>query len=145
MGTDLSWLLDPNRMLVVYVQPGVSIAANFGGTTFGSQQGSAHPMLGYHSVLNFWGWQVPYAVVAWPGGSNVGGSYDDYTGTLSHEIAETATDPLGNGWYAQVGNLVSEIGDSLEGVLARMADGTAVQEVLDPHGHPIAPPGSRPL
>jgi hypothetical protein len=134
--------LAANHMLVVYVQPGVQVSASFGGVGYSSAPGAAHPMLGYHSTLNFWGWQVPYAVVAWPGGSNIGGGYDAFTAALSHEIAETVTNPFGNGWYTQVGNTLTEIGDTLNGVRARMSNGIVVQALLDPHGNTITPPGS---
>src|SRR5262249_39609976 len=89
---------DPNRLYVVYVEPGVAVKAADGST-------SIRNFLGYHGA--FAGKDasgrpvdVRYAVMPYPGGYNptaasqgFASNFAALTAVSSHEIAESATDP----------------------------------------------------
>ena len=93
------------------------------------QQGeelSCQVFCGYHSFFDYNGVQVKYAVIPYssdcPG---CGGTYERYAGTISHEIVETITDPLGKTLSSSSyrDQCEEEIGDICNGIIG-MATGT---------------------
>lgn len=64
---------------------------------------------GYHFSFKYRGVQVKYAVLPYSSDfPNCGATFEDFSGTLSHEIAETITDPLGSSYRDDCNR---EIGD----------------------------------
>jgi hypothetical protein len=130
---------DARRLYIFFVQPGVVITATFNGTPFSSAVGTprAQQMTGYHDHAPIKGNSVSYAVIAFPGGVNLGPKSpdsavrDELSEITSHEIAE-----------AVVGQ---EIADKFNGVYVRMSNGIAVQTVADKAGKPLNPKGSTPI
>ena len=139
---------DPNRLYVVYVEPGVVVKDG--------NQTSQNSFLGYHGA--FAGTDasgkpvdIRYAVVAYPGSPNPSAgsqgfatSFNQLTDVTSHELAEAAVDPDVNyktlGWYDNQRN--AEIGD-----LTRrntVLNGYLVQDVVNKNDQVIAPAAASP-
>jgi hypothetical protein len=121
---------DPNRLYVVFVQPGVKV---YNGNTLEA---------GYHTYTSN---GVHYAVIAYPGGGNpyvIPGDanvFDNLTGATSHEIAEAVTDPTPfysngawhGGWFDSRYMVNGEVGDLAAGWFSRLG-GYAVQDLINP-------------
>ena len=140
---------DANRLYFVFAEPGVNVTTPFGT--------SAADFYGYHSAfVGPTGVAVNYAVVAYPTAPN--GPYphlspfETLTKISSHELAESVTDPQGNGvgrtaWYDDKwrdpasGMRGGEIGDITEGVIADLG-GYVIQGVAGRHDQPLIPAGS---
>ena len=70
---------------------------------------SCKAFCGYHSHFNYSDMEIKYSVL--PYSSDCSGcalSFEDYGSTVSHEIADTITNPLGSSWMDKCGE---EIGD----------------------------------
>jgi hypothetical protein len=147
---------DPNRLYVVFVEPNVIVSYTFNGQT----KTSTKDFSGYHwgfQLQNAAGQWVPvnYAVIPYPGGTagNLKNAaltdFQSMTETVSHELAEAATDATGpnpgTGWTNKATG--QEIGDIVEFLPDRtvLLNGYAVQKVSDKSGRAIAPIGSTPL
>jgi hypothetical protein len=91
----------PNTLYFVYFPPGVRVVQ--GGSA------SCQAFCGYHNDISG---QIFYAVMPYPGCAGCTGGLsviDALTGTSSHELCESITDPIpGQGWYDDVHG---EIGD----------------------------------
>jgi len=107
----------PNADLVyfVFLPPGTEAAFNNG--TSGTEPNTAH-FIGYHGVHLEPGnsANIYYVVIPYPGGVNqtVGSldSFDQITLAASRELVDTATNPLGNGWFdPTLGSSAGQIGD----------------------------------
>ena len=83
---------NPNTLYFVYLPPGISVVQG------GSR--SCQAFCGYHNDING---QIFYAMMPYPGCNGcLGGMgpFDALTGTSSHELCESITDPIpGQGWY----------------------------------------------
>jgi hypothetical protein len=133
--------LDPNRLYVVFTPPNVTFTASYNGTTLSSHLGGN--LAGWNNAFNFGNALVHYAVIPFPGGTNVSangqGNIDAITESLSHEIAEATTG--------------LQIADAVQTSLprgqlhVRMSNGVAVQVVGRPNNYnvPIPVPGATPL
>jgi hypothetical protein len=139
---------DPNRLYVVYVEPGVAIKDSSGAT-------SINDFLGYHGA--FAGKDagsrpvdIHYVVAPYPGGYNptarsqgFSTNFDALTAVSSHEIAESATDPNVNykaaGWYDDRNN--AEIGDLTEGSVRRL-NGYDVQLLVNKQDQVLSLPAA---
>jgi hypothetical protein len=100
---------DANRIYVVFTAPNVDV-------TDGGQD-SLHNFYGYHDAFtDSAGQRVYYAVIANPVGNgdffNLN-AFQTTTKVVSHELAETATDPDRGGWFDAVTG--DEIGDVCNG------------------------------
>lgn len=138
---------DANRLYVVYVEPGIAVAAD------GAD--SINGFLGYHGA--FAGRDaagrpadIRYVVAPYPGGWNptaaaqgLPSNLAELTAVTSHELAESATDPDVNykqlGWYDDRYN--SEIGDLTEGDF-RVSGGYYVQRLITRNDRILGVPGS---
>jgi hypothetical protein len=106
--------LDLAHVYVLFLPPGVESCAGPGSC-------SASSFCGYHSSYTYAGGTVLYAVVAYPTAStcttgqspNGDPIADGAVDTVSHQISETITDPLGTAWTDTAGN---EIGDECANV-----------------------------
>jgi hypothetical protein len=98
-----------NRVYLVFTAPNVDV-------TDGGQD-SLHNFYGYHDSFTSSGGQtIYYAVIANPVGNGDFFNLTDFqttTKVTSHELAETATDPDGNGWFDSASG--DEIGDVCDG------------------------------
>ena len=93
---------DDSTEYILYIPKGISVSDPTGALF-------CQVFCAYHSHFDYNGLQVKYAVV--PYSSDCQGcaqSYEIFASTISHEIAETITDPLAGSWYDQCGE---EIGD----------------------------------
>ncbi|HZL38422.1 MAG TPA: hypothetical protein VFC78_24120 [Tepidisphaeraceae bacterium] len=111
---------NPNRLYIVYVEPGVKVTyTDSNGILQSSASGG---FAGFHwHFVDSQGDTVYYAVVP----RTVDPTQDSMTITSSHELAEAITDPdNANGWFD--GEL-AEIGDKAEGGYGNI-DGYAVQD-----------------
>lgn len=147
---------NPDRLFVVYVEPGVAISD-------GSMT-SQKSFLGYHGAFNgynSYGQVVTYhyAVMAYPGGYNPTATgqgwksnFDQLTSVTSHEVSEAATDPnrtLGHtGWYdtnygslGEIGDIAMRDGTYVTGFDVSW-DGYAVQKMINRNDQLIVPSGS---
>ena len=93
---------DANTLYFFYLPPGVTVEMD------GSA--SCQAFCGYHDTING---QLFYAVMPYPDCSgciaSLSDPFDALTGTSSHELCESITDPIpGQGWYD---NTNGEIGD----------------------------------
>ena len=140
---------DANRLYIVYVEPGVNITTSFGT--------SAKDFYGYHSAfLGPTGVPVNYAVLPYPTDPN--GPYpglspfETLTKVSAHELAESVTDPQGDGvgqtaWYDNTwrdpssGQRGGEIGDIEDGVILDLG-GYVVQGVAGKHDQLLIPAGA---
>jgi hypothetical protein len=104
---------DPNRIYVIYVGQGTEVTTSFGNSKYG--------FLGYHlwfSGTNAAGkkTELVYAVIPY----KTGGPYMQGTTLVtSHELAEAATDPTGNGFMTYGG----EISDRAHGAAMTLNNG----------------------
>jgi hypothetical protein len=170
-------LLQPagaNNLYVVFLEDNVA---------FNAPAGNSFNNLGYHSSFNasliypwggWYGANIHYAVVAYPGGtvplatgSAPNGNYVDYTNhswlsaqdamtvAASHELAEAVTDPQvwqdssgfhGTGWHdGTSGNsLGQEIGD-ISNAQTVYLNGYAVQREADQNEQAMTPLGAKPV
>jgi hypothetical protein len=100
---------DANRLFMVFTAPNVDVTA--GG------QDSIHNFYAYHDFFTGPGDQsVYYAVVAHPVGNGTFYNlsvFQTLTKTVSHELAETVTDPSASAWYDN--RTGEEIGDFADG------------------------------
>jgi hypothetical protein len=140
---------DANRLYIVYVEPGVNVTTSFGN--------SAADFYGYHSVFRGpTGVPVNYAVLPYPSYPNAPypglAPFETLTKVTSHELAESVTDPQGDGvgataWYDDTwrdpvsGTRGGEIADIADGVIADLG-GYVVQGVAGKHDQALIPPGS---
>jgi hypothetical protein len=140
---------DGNRLYFVYVEPGVNVVTSFGT--------SALSFYGYHSVfVGPTGVPVNYAVVPYPLAPN--GPYpglspfETLTKVSSHELAESVTDPQGDGvgrtaWYDNTwrdpasGMRGGEIADITDGVIVDLG-GYVIQGVAGKHDQRLIPAGA---
>jgi hypothetical protein len=141
---------DPNRVYVLYIEPGVAIKDSDGTTSINS-------FLGYHDQFQGTdpqGNHVPirYAVIAYPGGINgsprgegFNTNFDWLTSVTSHEVTEAATDPDGRtGWFVSGGvHAGEEISDVAAGHNV-LLNGYCVQMAVNKAEHLISPAGSSP-
>jgi hypothetical protein len=101
--------LDLSHLYVLFLPPGVETCSS-------TTSCSASSYCGYHSSYAHAGGTVLYAVVAYPtaGACTTGQSpngdpiADGAIDTLSHQLSEAITNPVGNAWTDSAGN---EIGD----------------------------------
>jgi hypothetical protein len=139
---------DANRLYFVFVEPGVNVTTSFGS--------SATDFYGYHSVfVGPTGVPVNYAVIPYPTAPN--GPYpalspfETITKVSSHELAESVTDPQGDGvgrtaWYDNTwrdpasGMRGGEIADITDGVIVDLG-GYVVQGVAGKHDQVLIPAG----
>jgi hypothetical protein len=142
---------DGNRLYVIFVQPNVAISRN-GGT-------SVSDFRGYHDQVTINGQTVPYAVIAYPGGTvnNLAlswlSAFEQLTLVTSHEFAEGVTDPYYNpsngnplGWndddFAPIGaRRAGEVGDIVKGETVYL-NGYAVQRIADQNDQAMTPAGA---
>ena len=139
---------DPNRLYVVYVEPGVVIKD---GTAT-----SQNSFLGYHAAFagtdaSGKSVDIHYAVIAYPGSPNpsaasqgFASNFNQLTDVTSHELAEAVTDPNVNykalGWYDSQRN--GEIGDLTR--RTTVLNGYLVQDVVNKSDQAIAPAATSP-
>jgi hypothetical protein len=120
---------DPNRLYFLFTPPGVTID---GDPTFA----------GYHtSLVDSQGNQDAFAVVPYPpdGGP---ATFQGVTLTATHELAEAATDPYGDGWYDDGGQ--GEVGDICNGIPTYLNNYTVQQVYSAQDGTCVAPAGATP-
>jgi hypothetical protein len=168
-----SGVADPNRLYVVFVEPGVAVSSG--------DQNSLHDFLGYHgdfayqhAVLGKLSYivtaDIHYAVIPYLGsntvlGQNLSfpwlGTFDGMTEVVSHELAESVTDssagnndPILNantnnkqGWiddqYGQFHQGESEIGDIVSGQTVYLYGQYVVQRIADLNDQAMTPAGAR--
>lgn len=131
--------LSSNRLYVVFVERGVVVNANANVDVGGS---SVDGFVGYHDVFAYRGRSVPYAVIPYqapPNGSDTNFSaFGSATESLSHELAESITDPGirgTTGWYDDANN--GEIADLTDAI--SILDGYVVQNVVDQNDNVLSP------
>jgi hypothetical protein len=147
---------DPIRLYVVFVEPNVAVSYTLNGRT----KTSTKDFSGYHwgfSLPNATGRLVPvnYAVIPYPGGTTGNqkntalSDFQSTTETVSHELAEAATDATGpNPGTGRTDKARGqEIGDIVEILPDRtvLLNGYAVQKVSDKFGRAVTPAGAAPL
>lgn len=141
---------DASRLYVVFVEGGVSLIDGAGDSSDGAQ-GDSGGYFGYHNQFDGGdaygrGVAIHYAVVTYPGAGN---PYDRHlhgaqrvvgtmTSTASHEIAEAATDPDGDGWFDARGNEVGDVADD-----DALLGGYVVQALVNKRERECIPPGAR--
>jgi hypothetical protein len=138
---------DPNRLYIVFVEPGVAVEGPQGQTSDTAFLGYHYDFAGYDA--SGYAHPIRYAVVDYPGAGTGNffvpglGAFDTLTKVASHEIAEAVTDPDANGadgllpgWYDQQ---LGEVGDITNGTVTRFA-GYAVQEISDRYERPTPLP-----
>jgi hypothetical protein len=105
----------PNADLIyfVFLSPGTEVV--FDGATSGNEPNTPH-FIGYHGFhpepAN--AQNIYYAVIPYPGGVNqaVLVPLDQITLAASRELVDTATNPVGNGWFdTSLGSSAGQIGD----------------------------------
>jgi len=165
------WLADPNRLYVVFVEPGVEIQHG--------RQNSVHDFLGYHGAF---GYDYPvdsgnlqytgtadlhYAVISYDGSSvplssgtvsNASdpwlSAFDNMTLVASHELAEAVTDPdIGYtdahqthkalGWFDTTLGSGEEVGDIAANNTVYLYGQYAVQRIGDHNDQAMTPLGAR--
>jgi hypothetical protein len=144
---------DGNRLYVVYVEPNVAISRD--GQVSNPPPG-VYGFYGYHDQVTVNGQTVPYAVIAYPGGTvnNLARSWlsalNQLTLVTSHEFAEGVTDPYYNpstgnalGWNddAYGARREGEVGDIVNGETVYL-NGYAVQCIADQNDQPMTPAGA---
>ncbi len=139
---------DPNRLYVVYVEPGVVIK--------NGSETSQNTFLGYHGAFagkdaSGKSVDIHYAVIAYPGGSNptsrsqgFSTDFNQLTDVTSHELAEAVVDPNVNyktlGWYDD--RLNGEIGDLTS--RTTVLNGYVVQDLVNKNDQLIVPVATTP-
>jgi hypothetical protein len=145
----------PDDVWVVFVEPGAAVSVGVG-SVYGSRN-SQSDFAGYHSLLYDGAAFHPYCVIPWPGpvdgspwpnlpawgpafqrGHGLAlGTFDEITGAASHEFAEAATDPRGDGWWdARYGPAGGEVGDLAAGDVF-IYRSFLVQAFAGPDGRPV--------
>ena len=140
---------DANRLYFVFVAPGVNVTTPFGN--------SALDFYGYHSAfVGPTGARVNYAVIAYPSGPNAPypglSPFETLTKVSAHELAESVTDPHGDGggriaWYDNTyidpvsHERGAEIADIEDGVILDLG-GYVIQGFADRHDHLVIPAGA---
>jgi hypothetical protein len=133
---------DANRLYVIFVQPGTIVKAGFGT--------SVRSFLGYHDHFKGHDAQgkshdIRYAVLPYQSRPNAvdhsaPDQFGSMTSTISHEVAEAATDPVpGDSWYDNDFN--GEIADLTDSSVT--LDGYYVQQFVGKDGKtPVPIPGA---
>jgi len=150
---------DPNRLYVVFVEPGVAVQMGDGENSLNNFSGY-HSAFGYNYPVNANGLQyigtadAHYAVITYAGSNTPLGTnatisfldtFDSMTNVTSHELAEAVTDPnIGyktDGWIGNPSNGETEVGD-LANQSTVYLNGYAVQRIADQNGQPMTPQGA---
>jgi hypothetical protein len=133
---------DANRLYVVYVEPSIEVV--------NGSQNSIQNFAGYHDAfLAANGADIHYAVIATPYGTVNNGSanpelgpFGEMTMVTSHEVAESATNPNGDGWYdANYPIGQGEIGDIYNGRNITL-NGYQVQKIAGINDQALVPTGA---
>jgi hypothetical protein len=152
-----SALPDGNRLYVVFVEPGVAVSMG--------NDNSIYEFIGYHNDLTYLKpivslpANVNYAVIPYSGSSVLGtahngilagfDAFDSMTEVVSHELAESVTDPtinsVGFGWYdapyGEAHHGENEVGDIVSGQTVYL-NGYAVQRIADQNDQAMTPMGA---
>ena len=81
---------------------------------------------GYHSNFDYNGVLAKFSIIPYSSdcpSKSCGSTFEDYGSTISHEIAETITDPLATSWFDDCNEEIGDICENENNVYAKGSDG----------------------